>query len=552
MQGRKKSKNLDKKHSSLDGIILRSSGLRSTTSRSYQPTNVQANTILDDQSKRPDGFTPQTSSYSDLSLGNELSSLEDLDAPIMLENEKLSQPKEKHTKSIKGLPSKGRYKRMFKKGSLLLLALVLIGGIFLGGKFYITQKHLFRGGGRAPALDSKIDINKLMGEGDGRVNILLLGIGGPGHDGADLTDTIMIASLDPVNNTVALLSIPRDLWVRIPGYGSQKINVAFTYGKEASKSKNLVDQQKEGLTLVDKTLESILGIPIHYHALVNFKAFQQVVEAVGGVDANVPKELAGYEVFWIEGTNKHYTLDVKSGQQHFDGMKALYFSRQRHDSSDFVRSQRQRLMLVAIKDKTFSLGTFSNPVKMSQLLSSFGDNIYTDFSLNDIMRLYQIFSKIPSSSISSLDLVTPPHVLLSTGSVGGLSVVQPIAGLNNYSDIQNYIRNALRDGFLAKENSAVAVYNATDAAGLATTKANLLKSFGYNVTTIDSLPKPTNQTTTEIIDLSNGVDKYTKHYLEQRFDVSAKTNLSSSYGITPPQGTKFVIILGKDAAKTSM
>lgn len=547
MQPSKKPKRHGKKQPSLDGIILRSSGLRSGINRSLDSDALQPNMVLDDTTKRPDGFTAQTSTTTNLGFSEEIKELEDLDAPILIENDKLSSHKEKPTKRFRKKPHWG-LKRTLKRAGLVFIGLMVVGGLFLGGKFYITQKHLFRGGGKAPALDSKIDINKLMGEGDGRVNVLLLGIGGPGHDGADLTDTIMIASLDPVNNSVALLSVPRDLWVQIPGFGSQKINAAYTYGKQASKSNNLIDQEKSGIALVDKTLAPIIGIPIHYHALVDFAAFRQTVDALGGITVNVPELLYDPSVAWENNWNP--TI-AKPGVQNFNGAKALLYVRSRETSSDFARAERQRLVLVAIKDKIFSLGTFSNPVKVSQLLSSFGNNIYTDFSLNDIMRLYQIFSKLPSSSIVSLDLVTPPHTLLTTGAVGDLSVVKPIAGLNNYGDIENYIRNTLRDSFLAKENSSVAVYNATDTPGLATTKANVLKSFGYNVTTVDTIAKTTNQTYSELIDLSNGVDKYTKHYLEQRFGLTAKTSLPSSYGITPPQGTKFVIILGKDAIKSS-
>lgn len=551
MRERKKLMRPHAKRASLDGIILRSSGLRSGAPQSYRPNQGQSNPSLNSDIKRREGFYPLNTSTSDLGFTAAGAEAKALDDPIFLDNEKIVKQKndKKDPPAHKDAKSHPRLRKGLKRTSLLLLALILAGGLFLGVKAYIAQRHLFRGGGNAPALDEKIDINKLRVEGDGRVNILLLGIGGPGHDGADLTDTIMIASLDPVNNKVALLSIPRDLWVKIPGYGSQKINATYTYGKEASKSKNLIDQERDGLALVDKTLGAVIGIPIHYHALVDFVAFQQTVNALGGVTVNVPETLYDPTIAW----ENHYNPTIaKAGIQTFDGGRALLYVKSRETSSDFARGERQRLMIVAIKDKIFSVGTFSNPARTSQLLSSFGDNIYTDFSLNDIMRLYHVFSKLPSNDISSLDLVTPPHAFLTTANIGGLSVVEPKTGLYNYKEIQSYIRNTLRDGLLAKENSSVAIYNATDVAGLATTKADELKSFGYNVTTVDSLPKATNAATTVIVDLSNGADdKYTRHYLELRFGVKAQTSLASSYGISPPAGTKFVIIAGKDANKSS-
>lgn len=537
------------KRSSLDGIILRSSGINPGTFRGYQPNLGQPNPTLDANIKRREGFYPLSTSTTNVGFAATKAETQEQDQSIFLDSEDVVKLKtdKKSAKSHEDNTARRRLRRALKRTALLVSAIILVGGIFLGIKFYIAEKHLFRGGGQAPALDERIDINKLQREGDGRVNILLLGIGGPGHDGADLTDTVMIASLDPINNKLALLSIPRDLWVKIPGYGSQKINAAYAYGKEASKSKNLIDQEKDGLALVDKTLETVVGIPIHYHALVDFVAFAQTVNALGGVTFNVPETLYDPTIAW----ENHYNPTIaKAGLQTFDGGRALLYVKSRETSSDFARSERQRLMLVAIKDKIFSLGTFANPGRMSQLLSSFGDNIYSDFSLNDVMRLYRLFSKLPSSDISSLDLVTPPHAFLTTANIGGLSVVQPKTGVYDYKEIQSYIRNTLRDGLLAKENAALAVYNGTDIDGLATAKADELKSFGYNVTTIDSLPKATNPASSVVVDLSNGSDKYTRHYLERRFGVNAQTSLSSAYGISPPAGTKFVIIAGKDDNKS--
>jgi hypothetical protein len=212
---------------------------------------------------------------------------------------------------------------------------------------------------------------------------------------------------------------------------------------------------------------------------------------------------------------------------------------------------RQRLIIVALKDKIFNVGTFSNPVKVSNLMNGLGNNIYTDFSVGDIMRLQKIMSQIPSANISSLDLVTPPHALVTTGNINGLSVVEPKAGLFDYTDIQSYVRNALKDSFIAKENAKIAIYNATDVVGLATSKATYLKSYGYNITTVDNTPTTTNPATTVLVDLTNGVDKYTKHYLEERFGVSAVKSIPASAGVKPPVGTSFVIILGQDASSTS-
>ncbi len=542
----KNKKGPQKKAASIDGFVSNNPQIGLKSNHSYQPNRGQATPSLGSYVGSSDGFHTQKATPYGVGHAGEMAEAEALlDEPIILDDIEEDR-KKKHYFGSKH----PRLRKFTKRAGMTLMALILIGVAFFGAKFYMTQKNLLRGGGKAPALADLVDINKLKGEGDGRVNILLLGIGGPNHEGGDLSDTVMVASIDPVNNKAALLSLPRDLWVKIPGDGSQKLNAAYAYGKQGSRAKTAAGKSQDGIDLADKTLENVLGIPIHYHAVVDFTAFQHVVDAVGGVDANVPAELSAKETFWVEGTSHFYTLNVPAGQQHFDGTRALYFARERHVDSDFVRSQRQRLILTALKEKIFSAGTFSNPVKISNLMSSLGSSVYTDFSRQDISRLYKISGKIQSKNVASIDLVTAPHAYLTTGDIDGLSVVEPKTGLYDYTDIKAYVRNALRDSFIAKENASIAVYNATDVAGLATSKATYLKSYGYSITTVTNTPIVSNPATTTVVDLSKGVDKYTRHYLEGRFGVTARTTMPTAAGFTPPSGTSFVIILGTDAANS--
>jgi polyisoprenyl-teichoic acid--peptidoglycan teichoic acid transferase len=536
-----------KRPASIDGMISGGRQLGVPVHRSYQPGRIPDAPALGKLDRRDDGFHALRQSPNSLGGGTpeaaETAAL--LDEPILLDD--VDTPKSKKEKKHYYGQRHPKARKVLKRGVMTLLALVLVGGAYFGFKIYNTERHLFRGGGKAPALAADIDINQLKGEGDGRVNVLLLGIGGPGHDGPDLTDTILLASIDPINNKAALLSIPRDLWVKIPGYGYQKINAAYAYGKEYSKAKTLAGQEADGLALLDKTLEPIIGIPIHYHVVVDFAAFQDVVDNLGGVTVNVPTELYDPTIAWQNHGNP---VIAKPGVQVMNGAQALLYARSRETSSDFARGQRQRALIVAIKSKALTAGTFANPIKISDLLSSLGDNVFTDLSLNDTSRLYQITSQISSSQITSLDFVTPPNDLVTTGSMDGLSIDEPRAGLFDYSDIQNFVRTNLRDGFLAKENAPVAVYNATSTSGLATTEAALLKSYGYNLGAVGDAGTA-NPPTTVLVDLSKGKDKYTRHYLEERFGVTARTSLPGGSGITPPANTAFVIILGEDVANSS-
>jgi LCP family protein required for cell wall assembly len=520
----------------MDGFVSGRRDLGEST-RPYSPNKGAAAPSFENVVKRGDGFHPINRNYRNLGQSPEFKEAEALlDEPIVLDDVVDHKKKKRAT---------SKRRRVTKRTMLALLGLFIAGGAFFALRLYFLERHVLRGGGRAPALAENVDINKLKGEGDGRINVLLLGNGGPGHDAPDLTDTILLASIDPINHNTALLSIPRDLWVKIPGDGYQKINAAFVYGKQQAKGKTEAQKDEAGLDLLDKTLSPVIGVPIHYHTVVNFSAFKQTVNSIGGVSVNVPETLYDPTMAWENHGNPYLAM---KGQQTFNGDKALIYARSRETSSDFARGQRQRALIVAIKDKTFSLGTFSNPVKVSGLLSSLGNNVYTDFSLDDLTHLYKIVGKIPSNNITSLDLVTAPHNLVTTGNMNGLSIVQPRAGLFDYSAIQGYVRNALKDSYIAKENSQIAIYNATNVAGMATKQSNYLKSYGYNVVTVGNTPTPTNPPKTKIIDLTKGTAKYTKHYLENRYGVTASSVLPADLGVTPPPGTSFVIIVGEDVA----
>jgi LCP family protein required for cell wall assembly len=429
---------------------------------------------------------------------------------------------------------------------MTFVILILAGGGYFGYKLYHTQKKVLAGGGRAVSIcTDNVSTDQLGREGDSRINILALGIGGPGHDGADLTDTIMLASIDPINDKVQLISIPRDLWVHIPNDGYQKINAAYAFGKEGSKSQTNLGQEQDGITELDKTLQPVLdGVNINYHVLLDFSAFKQMVDAVGGITVNVPETLYDPTIAWENHGNP---VIAKKGSQEFNGQQALLYSRSRETSSDFARAERQRLIIASLKQKIFSAGTFSNPLRVSSLLDSLGNNVYTDFSSTDLKCLYRQMSSIPSSSIISLDMVTPPNNLLTTDNVNGLSVVEPKAGQFDYDDIHSFLHTSLKDGFIVKESAPVEIYNATTTSGLATKKGDLLKSYGYKVVNIANAPNTTNPVNTTIVDLSDGKNPYTRHYLEARLGVTAVSKMPSDFGITPPPGTKFVIILGEDA-----
>lgn len=456
---------------------------------------------------------------------------------------------------------KSRRKRSWKKIILrsviiLILVSILTGG-FLFGKGYIKIRGILKGGGSAPALSANVDPTKLRGEGDGRVNLLLLGKGGPGHEAPDLTDTILIASIDPVNKNASILSIPRDFWVKTDR-GQSKINAVYANAKSFvlnnnKKSKETSTRAEQaGMAAIESTVEEAMGIPIHYYAMVDFVAFQKAINTVGGINIYVDPNNSGgivKERLWDELTRKTYTLDVKAGQNTFDGQRALMYARSRHASArgDFDRAERQRAIIIALKDKVLSAGTYSNPVKINELLNDFGDHVQSNLSSGELKRMYDISKSIPSSKINSVGLADPPNNYVITDNINGQSIVRPRSALFDYTEIQSYVRNTLKDGYIQNENASIAVYNGSGVTGLAAVKATELKSYGYLITTVANAPAATYDKTV-LVDLTNGKKKYTKHYLEQRLKVTAVTTMPDT--TISPAGAEFVIILGKNESTT--
>jgi LCP family protein required for cell wall assembly len=438
---------------------------------------------------------------------------------------------------------------MFRGVVTALVLIIGVGGL-LFAQGYMKVHKVFKGGATAAALQKDVNPNKLKGEGDGRINILLMGMGGAGHDAPDLTDTMMIASIDPINKNASLVSIPRDMWVMMPSGSKMKLNAAYETGKykylgKIDNSNTNSNAVKAGFTTADQTIEDITGIAIHYNVLVDFQAFRKAIDTVGGVDVNVPEQLYDPTMAWENNRNP---VLAKAGLQHFDGVHALIYVRSRETSSDFARSERQRATLLSLKDKVTTLGTLSNPLKISQLMSAFGNNVHTDLSLADTTSLYRIFKDINNTKVASVGLADAPNNYITTDNVNGQSVVRPKAGFFDYTAIRSYLRGALPDGYIKKENSNITILNGTARVGLASEKSDALKSFGYNVGTVANAPTQTYDTTV-IVDRTGGKDKYTCHYLEQRFGVKATTKLPDSSIL--PGSADFIIILGNDEAFSS-
>jgi len=522
--------------STVDGFVRRPAQARPTIGVGA-PTHKKATATSGTGFNAPDGFHARNrgSNIPDGSkTGRRAIKKSDLD--ISLKEGKQS------TMSAK---EKGKFRRRLKRSFAGVSVVVLLLSGFLTGYAFLKANQVFQGGSSALALECGVDPKKLEKEGDGRVNTLLLGKGGPGHDGADLTDTLMVASIDSCQKEIGLLSIPRDLYVKMPGNGSVKINSVYALTKESAiyDGASEADAEKKAIEATEKVVEEVTGIPMHYYAMVDFEAFRQAIDTVGGVEVNAKEELRDPTVAWENGWNP---VLAKAGPNQFNGKQALLYARSRYGSSrgDFDRAERQREILLALQNKVFSAGTFSNPVKLSQLFTAFGNHVQTNLSIDDITALYDIVGGVEDHKVVSISLADPPNDFVTTDNFGGLSVVVPKAGTYDYGAIHKYVRTTLRDGFLKKENASIIVLNGTSTPGVATEYADILKGYGYNVTETGDAPTPDYARTT-VVNLRGNDKKYTKRYLEKRFGVTATGKLPAS---VDAKTADFVIIVGDDEA----
>ncbi|HUS26685.1 MAG TPA: LCP family protein [Nevskiaceae bacterium] len=338
------------------------------------------------------------------------------------------------------------WKTILKRTLIIIVTIVLLGALWVGFKFGWNLAKIFGWKNLTTALLP----TKLKGENTGRVNILLAGNSADdsGHAGANLTDSIMVVSVDTKNNTAFLLSIPRDLYVSIPNNGYAKINETYQDGENDNFSES--GYPKGGMGLLEKVVSQKLGLTIHYYALVDYAALENAVNAVGGITVNIqssdPRGL--YDPSLDLKTGKPL-VDLSNGTQTLNGRAALNLSRARGNSyysygfplSDFNRTQNQRMILIGLKDKATSVSTLSNPAKLGELADSFGDNVKTDMQLKEVRRLYSIIKKVKNSDIKSegLNSANGKNLLGSYRTSSGQSALVPAAGLDDYTEIQAFI-----------------------------------------------------------------------------------------------------------------
>lgn len=438
----------------------------------------------------------------------------------------------------------GSVKRAFKRIVLVFGALILLGGIWFGFKFYKDISKL-TGDNNPLALLGIFHAVPLKNQ-DGRVNILVAGNSADdvGHNGADLTDSIMVLSVDTTNNTALILSVPRDLWVNIPGYGYGKINAAITAG---------------GMNKLQEVIQNTLNVPIDYQVLVNYGAFRDLVNAVGGISIDIQSS----DPRGIYDPNLDYTsksccalANYPNGWVKLDGQQALDLARARGDPSpygiaygfadgDFDRTEHQRQMLLAVKNKASQGSVIANPFKVSKLVDAVGNNIKTNLKLDEIETLYTYMKKVNDNNIASYNVNTlkgPNSTMLANYTApDGEEALIPAAGVDDFSGIQSQLQKILSPSPLERESATVEVLNGTGVVGLAQQQESMLEGKGMTVSVDDA---PATQGTSTIIDNSNGKMPSTLAYLKKQYNATVVT--SNTLSTTYPDAN-FILILGQSA-----
>ncbi len=364
----------------------------------------------------------------------------------------------------------GRKRNAGKGVAVFGIVLILLGLGWFGAQAIMGQggnvlAGLFGGG------------SELTGEEDGRVNFLLMGNpGDPSHDGPNLTDTIILASYDVEQGYLNMFSLPRDLWVNMPGYGNTKINAVYEIGRS---------DDGNGAAALRETVEQLVGLEIPYYMRVDFEGFEKIVDELGGVTVEVKKDLVDP---YYPGPNDGYeTLEIKAGPQTMDGDMALRYVRSRQTTSDFDRALRQQEVLVALRNKANDLELLTAPTKVFEINDILASHFETNLTRPEFERFLELLVDFDSTNVAFKVFDDSVAGLLYGTKVDAAYVLKPVN--DDYSKIADFVASALTRAGNQPDQTAVPVeeplkievLNGTNVTGLAGVVAEKLKAAGFEI-----------------------------------------------------------------------
>lgn len=389
-------------------------------------------------------------------------------------------------------------------------------------------------------------------DGASRVNVLLLGLDTEYRDpddplynaerqGPSRSDTMILLTFDPQTMTAGMLSIPRDLWVKIPGFEYAKINTAY-YNGEAFKLPG------GGPELAIQAVEQLLGINIDYYAQIEFWAFTQLIDDVGKITVDVPKKI------FIDPIGPGADdIMLSAGPHRLGGIEALAYVRNRYtEDGDVDRSKRQQQVIIAFKDKVTDPANFPSFVaKAPQIWEHIQDGVRTNLTFNDIMKMGMMVKDIDINSIEK-GVIDYSMVVLDSVVVNGenQSIMKPIPykirelrdEIFNLNDSIVPLAQGTNEELAVQEAPRIGIYNASSVNGLAERTAEYLRLKGFNVVTIE--PASYYPGITTIIDHRGSL--YAVKYFRELFNMASPSQVV--YKIDPNLAVDIELIIADDWA----
>ena len=507
--------------------------IQKDSSKIIEEDSLQIDVIPDDEKHQQ-----QTTSDVSDTLSRE-QAIEDFLTPVQALNldEKPAKKTKKSQKSTKKEKKKPKKVRRIITTISLVIVLFLIGFIswaVLWGNDIIAKIT----GGQGNVFDlltfTEETYDPLKTDANGRTNILAFGTSGYDmegnegngvHDGAQLTDSIMVISLNQETGDVAMLSLPRDLKASPTCTATGKINEVYWCNDMDGLNENA------GATALMTEVGSILGIDFQYYAHLNWGSLVSIVDTLGGIKVTLDEDIEDY--YWTGAVYQagiEYTLN---------GEEALGLARARHGTSggDFSRGASQQKILIGIKDRIFEKELSLTDI--INLASTLGDNLRTNLTVSEIKTAAHLTFNFDFENMRQLSLY-PDY--MTTGTINGISYVLPKSGVGNYGDIQDYVAKMLSNDPRTYEDATILVLNATEELGLAASEREALLSEGYNNIDINDAPEGEYQqgyTLYAISDTKTG----TKNLLETYYNTTSNSVSELPAGIS--QDYDFVIVINK-------
>ncbi len=397
------------------------------------------------------------------------------------------------------------------------------------------------------------------------LRILVLGIGGAGHDGSLLTDTIIMITVDQKTNKVGMVSIPRDMAFPRGDGTFEKINATHAWQEQ--------DHPGEGAIRTAKIFSDFFGTPIDHVVRIDFRGFASLIDAIGGVDIEVDRGFTDTQ--YPTADELWQTVSFKKGQQHMNGETALIYVRSRHgnngEGSDFARSARQQKVLMAVRAKLLSLNTLADPGKLAKLYQAITSHLQSDLTPWDAIRMAPLVQNFSGDNVENHVLTDAPDNELVAANVNGSFLLFPRG--NDWTRIKSLMKNPFstqeeRDQ-MAPKLSKVEVKNGTLHTGLAFQTSNTLNLAGFEASNMGNAGRRNYQRTL-LVDLTDG--KKSDELAKLRRQLNADVSLSSVTSTHTPDGkvrravygeaasleavinddTDFLVILGENSYQPSV